>query len=129
MASQWFSEEGHQKFLFDWVDLQFKAIPELALLFAIPNGGLRHPAVAAMLKRTGVRAGVPDLFLPVARGPWHGLFIEMKRPAYPLLKKPAGTTDPDQEKWLERLDVQGYCCWVCWGWEDARNRILEYLAS
>lgn len=48
------------------------------LLFAIPNGGKRTRIEACILKGEGVRAGVPDLFLAVARGGYHGLFLELK---------------------------------------------------
>lgn len=34
--------------------------PELRLLYAVPNGGDRHPIVAAKMRAEGVRAGVPD---------------------------------------------------------------------
>jgi hypothetical protein len=29
-------------------------------IFSVPNGGHRHPAVAAKMKATGVSSGVPD---------------------------------------------------------------------
>ena len=31
-----------------------------------------------MLKRQGVKAGVPDIMLPAARAGYHGLYIELK---------------------------------------------------
>jgi hypothetical protein len=52
--------------------------PELRLLYAVPSGGDRHPIVAAKMRAEGVRAGVPDYCLPVARGGYHGLYIELK---------------------------------------------------
>ena len=36
--------------------------------FRIPGGGSRHPAEAARPRAQGVKAGVPDLCIPVARG-------------------------------------------------------------
>lgn len=127
MASDWFTEEGHGVFLTSWAHLAAGARPELRLLYHIPNGGMRHPAVAASLQRQGVKKGVPDYHLPIPRGPWAGLWIELKVPAYPKYGKKAGTTSPEQEQWLQALHAEGYCCWVCWGWEQARDRILEYL--
>ena len=66
-------EAEEQAALFRWALLSRGRIPELDLLFHIPNGGSRHPREAANLKRQGVKAGVPDLFLPIARGKYHGL--------------------------------------------------------
>ena len=54
--------------------------PELMLLHAIPNGGARHKATAGRMKAEGVLASMPDLNLPVARGPFIGLWIELKVP-------------------------------------------------
>lgn len=94
--------------------------PELRLLFAVPNGGDRHPAVAAKLKSEGVKAGVPDYVLPVARGPFHGLAIE--------LKTATGSASREQKQWIADLRDQGYRAEVCRGWEQAFNLIKEYVA-
>jgi hypothetical protein len=121
------NEDGHQKLLFDWAHLARKTRPELRMLFAVPNGGLRHPAVAAQLKRTGLKPGVPDVMLAVARGCWHGLFIEMKVPASKLTGTRAGVTSMEQEMWLNDLFLEGYQVAVCYGWDQARQTILDYL--
>ena len=71
-------EEGEQITLFEWVNWMSGRIPELEMLLHIPNGGKRNKLEAIRLKREGVRAGVPDLFLPVARGKYHGMFVELK---------------------------------------------------
>lgn len=75
------SEAQHQAAVIKWT--QQPAIrsqwPELALLHHIPNGGTRDPVEAKHLKQQGVKNGVPDLCLPVPRGRYHGLYIEMKR--------------------------------------------------
>lgn len=71
-------EAREQEALFRWADFAAGTMPELKLLYHIPNGGSRNKAEAANLKRQGVKAGVPDLFLPVPRGGYHGLYIELK---------------------------------------------------
>jgi hypothetical protein len=114
-------EHQEQVALFEWAALNEARLPELALLFAIPNGGDRHPAVAAKLKAEGVKAGVPDLFLPVARDGYHGLWIE--------LKAPGGTLADHQSDWLTFLSQQGYLTTTCYGWTAAARRIVAYLGG
>lgn len=113
------TEHDHQVALFQWAARFQKALPALAMLFAIPNGGARHIATARRLKAEGVKPGVPDLMMPVARGGHHGLFIE--------LKAKGGRATPEQSGWLERLRAQGYCAAVCVGWDSARALIENYL--
>lgn len=122
-------EHIEQRQLIAWADAQAGAIPELELLFAIPNGGARHKAVAGKLRAEGVRAGVPDLFLPVARGGYHGLFIEMKSPERQRRdgRPKSGTFTDAQTRWHARLRAQGYGVWVCYGFEDAQHTIQNYL--
>lgn len=112
-------EAAEQSTLIDW-SLRYRGkYPGLGLLFHIPNGGSRNTAEAANLKRQGVKAGVPDLFLPVPRGGYHGLFIEMKY----------GKNKPTlaQREWMAALNEQGYLAVVCYGFEDARDTIEHYL--
>lgn len=71
-------EAIEQTKLFNWVVLARGKYPELDMLYHIPNGGSRNKIEAANLRRQGVRSGVPDLCLPVARGNYHGLYIELK---------------------------------------------------
>lgn len=98
------------------VNLRANQDPIWALLFAIPNGGHRSKATAGKLKAEGVRAGVPDLFLPVARHGYHGLFIELK----------VGRNQPTelQRVWLDRLIAQGYCCRVVW---DNPHKVISII--
>ena len=112
-------EHAEQAALFRWVRFRVQRWPELELLHAIPNGGDRHPAVAAKLKAEGVRRGVPDICLPVPRGLWHGLYIELK----------AGTNgaSPEQRQWISALREQGFRAEVCRGWEAAARLIAEHL--
>lgn len=94
--------------------------PELALLFAIPSGGYRSPRTAGRLHAEGVQPGVPDLCLPVSRGGYHGLWIEMKRPG--------GTTSPAQASWLAQLAKEGYRVALHSTVDGAWTDITDYLA-
>jgi hypothetical protein len=85
-------------------------------IFAIPNGGHRHPAVAANLKATGVAKGVPDLFIPAWR-----LWVEMKR-------SKGGSLSKEQKDWILYLECCGYQCIVGKGADDAKQKIMEAVS-
>lgn len=119
------TEDGHQAALFCWAAMNVAAIPQLALLFAIPNGGERNVIVATKLKATGVKKGVPDTFLAYPIAHWHGLFIELKRPKSE--GKAKGREQKKQSEWIERLKTQGYGAITCVGWEHARDMLLAYI--
>ena len=113
------TESQEQIALFEWAALHTRRYPELDLLYHIPNGGHRHKTTAIRLKREGVKAGVPDLCLPVPRGVYHGLYIE--------LKAGRNSTTDNQNRWLQALAENGYCTAICHGWEAASQAIINYL--
>jgi len=113
------SEHDEQVELFAWAKRNMHRYPALRLLHAIPNGGHRHKGVAAKLKAEGVRAGVPDVCLPVPRGRYCGLYIEMK--------VGRNTTTDKQAKWLERLADAGHMTAVCYSHVEASETIERYL--
>lgn len=115
------SEAKEQEALFEWARLNEGKYPELVLLHHIPNGGWRHKAVAAALKRQGVKPGVPDLSLPVPRPGAHGLYIELKR------RGSGASTSDAQDRFLAALRASGYEACVCQGWEQARDVIVGYF--
>jgi len=103
-------------------------LPDLEWLYAIPNFSGRLGNIppktaiiqAVKLNREGRKKGYPDIGLDVARGPWHGLRIEMKR-------SKGGVVGPEQKRWHERLRGQGYLVEVCKSWEEARDILVKYL--
>jgi hypothetical protein len=98
-------------------------MPEVAdLIFHVPNGGHRVKAVAAKLKAQGVKAGIPDLVLPMARGGFFGLYIEFK--ATP--PNDAAISDSQHER-IRKLNAQGYLAVVCRGHFDTMEQIRAYL--
>jgi hypothetical protein len=120
MADQRADEHAHQVALFAWRDRVIRQHPELRMLYAVPNGGLRSPRTAARLKAEGVRAGVPDIALDVPRNGWHGLRIELKRPG-------RHSVTQAQREWIESLREYGYRAEVAVGWDAARELIVDYL--
>jgi hypothetical protein len=116
------SEHNEQALLFQWIDIEAKRYPEMALIFAIPNGGFRHARTAALMKAEGVRRGVPDICWPLAKvgpgGVWAGLFIEMK--------VDGGRLSDSQKAMHAALHATGYMVVVCWSFEDAKTAIESY---
>ena len=114
------SEHDEQTAVIDWCKCQERQHPELALIFAVPNVGTGSAVRGAKMKAEGLKAGVPDLCMPVARGQYHGLFIEMK----------FGKNIPtdSQQWWLTQLTEQGYFVIVCWSADEAIAVIENYLA-
>lgn len=115
------SEAAQQTALFCWAALHINKYPVLELMFHIPNGGTRHKAEAGRLKAQGVKAGVPDICLPVASLGYHCLWIEMK----------AGKNkqSAEQRKWQDSLTLQKHLVLVAYTWEKAVEYITYYLEA
>ena len=113
------AEHKIQKSLVKWANIMRLNHPELDMLFAIPNGGWRAKASAAKIKAEGAKAGVPDLFLAVARHGYNGLFIE--------LKSESGILSANQKLWIDKLKAQGYLCAVPFGLDEAIGVFESYL--
>lgn len=119
-------EETHQIALVTWFDISYPNLSKISpkgkrisLLWATPNGGKRNLLEAIRLKKQGVRAGVPDLFLAVPRGTFHGFFIEMKAGKNKLTES--------QEAYFEILREQQYKIEVAYDWMRAADMIRDYL--
>lgn len=123
------TETGHQRALFCWTHYPEvkEAYPLLdtQLLFAIPNGGARGDNVKSRsirgnaLVAEGVKSGVADIFLSVARGGYLGFYIEMKVKNNKPTKK--------QLEFRDRVTEQGYL-WAWYNnWEHARDDLVRYI--
>ena len=101
------SEDYEQMMFVQWFRRTYKDV----LIFSIPLGGHRHPAVAAKLKATGTVKGVPDLFIPAWR-----VWVEMK-------KAKGGKLSQEQQLMIKYLQSVDYCVIVGHGAEDAINQL------
>jgi hypothetical protein len=115
------TEAAQQTALFCWAALpeQQEKYPDLKLIFHIPNGGTRNKAEAGHLKAQGVKPGVPDIFLPVPKLNFHGLWIEMKA------KK--NKTSEEQNVWISELSKRKYAVSVAYSWVQATEHLIYYL--
>ena len=89
-------------------------------IFHIPNGSYKSVTARTKSKQEGLKAGVPDLMIPVPNKNHHGLFIEMKR-----VKN--SKVSVHQKQWIELLNKQGYKAIVCYGNNEAIKEIENYI--
>lgn len=125
-------EDDEQEALFIWARKWEGRIPVLRLLHMIPNGartpssynqaGKRTSKEGAKLVRMGLKRGVPDVSLPVPTGIFHGCYVELKRRI-----QSKSTTSDEQKTWIADLRANGYRAEIVYGWEQARDVILDYL--
>ena len=120
-------EHQEQAALFKWAKMLEGAYPELSLLHAVINHNILFSTlskesffkVLSYLRAEGFKDGVLDVHLPVARGEWHSLWVEMKVGD----NKPT----PEQVIWLDALIEQGNYATVCYSAEEAIGVISSYL--
>lgn len=115
------TEQVEQEALFRWAAYNQGRLPELAGMYHIANEGKRSRASGGILRAMGMKRGVPDICLPVARGGYHALYIEMKR-------REGGKLSADQAEWIDWLNVHGSLAVRCDGWEAAARVIEEYMS-
>lgn len=114
-------EHQEQRRLIEWRDESIRIYPELVMLVAVPNGGMRSKRTAGRLKAEGVSPGYPDLLLDLARGGFHGWRGE--------LKAEGGRVTDTQKQWHKALIAQGYHVDVAFGWLAMRDCLLRYLTG
>ena len=116
------TETGEQQAVIEWCEIMSKRWPELRTIYHIPNEGKRSRAQGKELRDAGLKAGVPDLCLPVSRGGSNALYIEMKKDRSCRCTK-------EQLEFQNALVRSGNCCCICYGAEDAINAIRRYMNS
>ena len=92
------------------------------IIMAIPNGGYRTATTARIMKAEGQLAGVPDLFVPVPAGGFHGLWIEMKNGK-------AGRLSEAQKYMHDNLRANGYAVEVVRDAVQFRSVVTNYLQN
>ena len=101
----------------NWFRYQFAKYK--LVLFSIPNGGFRNINTAKTMKKTGVVAGVADLFLSIPNKTYHGFYIELK----------IGYNKPTTKQLLfqKQVELFGYK-WICvWDVDSFMKEINNYM--
>ena len=104
------TEHQLQASLCEYLDRALR--PELEYR-AIPNGGKRHIGVARKLKREGVRAGTPDIFIMLPEG----------RIAWLELKIKGGYLSADQKAFRDKAISLDHA----WGMARTLDEAIEFL--
>ena len=114
------SEETQEQIaLFNWAKIMEHKYPELDLMYHIPNEGKRSRYTGAELQAMGLKKGMPDVCLPVARCGYSALYIEMKTQT--------GVTTKEQKKVFAALTKAGNRAVICRSWGAAAKEIENYL--
>lgn len=114
-------EREEQTAFFHWAACVERQYPELRLMFAVPNGGKRNIKEAINLRAAGVKAGVPDICLPIARHGYNCAWIEMK--------SGEGKQSECQRQWMYMLSENGGVYYLCRSFEEAKKVVIEYLSE
>ena len=114
-------ESDHQCALFNWAELHEHAYPALKLLRGSMNQVRLTPLQAKKAKAMGMKKGELDITLPVPRGGYTGLSVELKY----------GNNKPTKEQidYGARLKVEGWYVAYLYDWEEAANLIKRYLVA
>jgi len=115
-------EESHiQQALIKWARYHRQKYPELNLLHAIPNGAHTTDKNRCRLISEGLLPGVLDLFLPLARHGYHGLYLETKTEK--------GKVSDEQRDFIINAFEQDFCCLVYHSWKQGVEYLLWYLEN
>ena len=118
-------ESAHQAQVVEWSRWAFKAnpvrYPHLDMLHCSLNGVKLSGTQAKVAKGQGMLSGVPDLFLPVPKNGYHGLFIEMK-------SEKCRVTE-NQHWFLTNADSVGYKTVICYSAKEAISAIEAYYTE
>lgn len=103
------------------------------VIFLSESSGLRVSiGQAKMLKRMRSFDALPDMFIALPSGKYHGMFIELKtKEASPYLKDGSLSKDKhiqEQLQALKKLHELGYAAVFGVGFDDTRKKIDDYIS-
>ena len=115
------SEKAEQVLVVEWFYMQYPKHK----IYHITNEGKRSVQAGALWKRAGGLAGLPDLHVPIPRGHYPSMYVELKR--IDRINEPFGGLSEAQLRIIAYLREQGHCVAVCHGAEQAIVAINTYM--
>jgi hypothetical protein len=121
-------EDILQRQVIEYIELQYKVTP-----ICMGTEGRKTPFEQFKFKWMGGRKGVSDLFIPVVRGCFSGLFIELKKEGTKIWKKDGSLYASNKEHhkrqlgFIEEMTDRGYGAKLCIGFEEAKFTIDGYM--
>lgn len=108
--------------LVDWLaTVPYKDKTLLDVTHHSPMGGTASARQKSKFKKMGAKSGWPDIQISVAKGCYHGLYVELKR-------SKGGVVSANQKEILTMLDEEGYCTTVARGYDKAVEVVKQYMA-
>lgn len=96
-----------QETIVAWAKDNAHEIPELSLLYAVNLGSGGGSLISATLLRAGYQKHAPALCLPIARGGYIGLYIEMQYEQHEFLDL-QNTAAQERLSYISMLEEQGH---------------------
>lgn len=120
-------EDAIQACYFEWVlhEENRLLMPELDLIYAIPNGSNKSKTERWLHQVTGLRSGVPDVHIAVSRKHFFGFYIEFK--TWNKFRTKNQGCSESQLEWHERLRKFGHKVDVLVDPIEAINQTKLYL--
>ena len=121
-------EDILQRQVIEYLELKYKVTP-----ICMGTEGKKSAYERFKFKWMGGRKGVSDLFIPIAKGVYHGLFIELKKDGAKIFKANGDLYASNKEHHQRQLDFiedmidNGYLGGMCIGFDSAKTFIDTYM--
>ena len=119
------TEYDHQRAVFNFAEIMSRRHPEFTWIVGSLNGvwiqSKNKWGIISKLQKVGCfPVGYPDVFWPLYRKPYSGLYIELKRDRESKM-------DPDQVKWQRWLTLQRYFATVSSSENHTKDILMRYF--
>lgn len=113
------NEHAEQVALIKWCASHVTEYVGLETIYAVPNAVSDRKRLGYLIAE-GLKGGVSDLVLPIARGQYHALYLELKK------RNGGNKGSGKQHSWARAMTHYGNKHVFAWGFKNARQAIIDY---